>query len=149
VDPPSIEEAYVLPQFGDWPFTFTRVDDVYVWTQGGYQVGRDPDDYPLFLAVNEQDIEAWRGFFEHFGIPTGFERRSVDSFDGSLQVVLEERPAVDPDYVEGYPVISRSETIEFMREHYVTFQSALAMLDRMYGDFDLDVAYRESERDCS
>ena len=149
VNSPSIEEAYVLPQFGDWPFAFTRVDAVYVWTHGGYQVGRNPDDYPLFLTVREQDIEAWQGFFERFGIPTGFERRSTESFDGSLQVVLEERPAVNPDHVEGYPVVPRSETIEFMQDHCATFQSALAMLDRMYDDLDLDVAYRESERDCS
>jgi hypothetical protein len=58
VNPPSIEEAYVLLQLDNWPFTFTRVDAVYVWTHGGYQVGRAPDDYPLFLAVREQDIEA-------------------------------------------------------------------------------------------
>ena len=149
VNPPSIEEAYVLPQFGDWPYAFTRIDAVYVWTQGGYQVGREPNDYPLFLAVREQDIEAWQGFFERFGIQAGFERRSTESFDGSLQVVLDDRPAVNPDHVEGYPVVPRSETIEFMQDHYATFQSALAMLDRMYDDLDLDVAYRESERDCS
>jgi hypothetical protein len=33
-----------------------------------------------------------------------------------------------------------------MREHSAQFQSALSMLDRMYDDVDLDVAYRESER---
>jgi DNA-binding Lrp family transcriptional regulator len=149
VNPPSIEEAYVLPQFGDWPFAFTKVDAVYVWTQGGYQVGREPDDYPLFLAVREKDVDAWQRFFEQFGIPTGFERRPEDSFEGPLQVVLNERSVLNPDHVEGYPVISRRETIEFMRKHYATFQSALAMLDRMYDDLDLDVSYRESERECS
>ena len=149
VNPPSIEEAYVLPQFGDWPFAFTKVDAVYVWTQGGYQVGREPDDYPLFLAVREKDVDAWQRFFEQFGIPTGFERRPEDSFEGPLQIVLDERSVLNPDHVEGYPVISRRETIEFMRKHYATFQSALAMLDRMYDDLDLDVSYRESERECS
>jgi hypothetical protein len=54
VNPASIEEVCVLPQFGDWPFAFARIDAVYVWTQEGYQVGRDPDDYPLFLAVRER-----------------------------------------------------------------------------------------------
>ncbi|MFQ3319575.1 MAG: DNA-binding Lrp family transcriptional regulator [Natronomonas sp.] len=149
VNPPSIEEAYVLPQFGDWPFAFTKVDAVYVWTQGGYQVGREPDDYPLFLAVREKDVDAWQRFFEQFGIPTGFERQPEESFEGPLQVVLNERSVLNPDHVEGYPVISRRETIEFMRKHYATFQSALAMLDRMYDDLDLDVSYRESERECS
>ena len=74
VSPPSIEEAYVLPQFSDWPYAFTRIDAVYVWTQGGYQVGREPTDYPLFLAVREQDVDVWEAFFESFDLPTAFER---------------------------------------------------------------------------
>ena len=28
VRPPTIEEAYLLPQFSDWPFAFTRIDAV-------------------------------------------------------------------------------------------------------------------------
>ena len=35
VSPPSIEEAYVIPQFGDRPYAFTRIDAVYVWTTDG------------------------------------------------------------------------------------------------------------------
>jgi DNA-binding Lrp family transcriptional regulator len=146
VSPPSIEEAYVIPQFGDWPFAFTRIDAVYVWTQGGYHVGRNPDDYPLFLAVREQDVDAWETFFESFGLPTGFERQPGDELEGPLQVVLEPRPSLDIEHVEGYPVIPRAETIEYMQENYAQFQSALAMLDRMYEDLDLGVTYRESDR---
>ena len=146
VSPPTIEEAYILPQFGDWPFAFTRIDAVYVWTQGGYQVGRDPDDYPLFLAVHEQDVDAWEAFFHSFDLPTAFDRQSRDELTGPLQIVLEPRQSLDITHVEGYPVIPRSETIEYMRENYAQFQSALAMLDRMYDDLDLDVSYRETER---
>jgi hypothetical protein len=36
-----------------------------------------------------------------------------------------------------------------MQDHYATFQSALAILDRMYDDLDLDIAYRESDQDSS
>ena len=146
VSPPTFEEAYVLPQFGDWPFAFTRIDAVYIWTQGGYQVGRNPDDYPLFLAIHEQDVDAWETFFDSFDLPTAFERRPRDELAGPLQVVLEPRPSLDIDHVEGYPVIPRPETIEYMREHSTQFQSALAMLDRMYEDLELDVTYRETER---
>ena len=149
VSPPSIEEAYVLPQFGDWPFAFARIDAVYVWTQGGYQVGRDPDDYPLYLAVQEQDGEAWQGFFERFGLPTAFERQPRDRLDGPLQIVLDPRPTLEVDHVDGYPVVPREETVAYMREHYAQFQSALSMLDRMYDDLDLDVSYRESEQSGS
>ena len=146
VSPLSIEEAYVIPQFGDRPYAFTRIDAVYVWTQGGYQVGRDPDDYPLFLAVHEQDVDAWETFFESFDLPTAFERQPRDELDGSLQIVLEPRQSLDVNHVEGYPVIPRAETIEYMRENYAQSQSGLAMLDRMYEDLDLGVAYRETER---
>jgi DNA-binding Lrp family transcriptional regulator len=146
VSPPSIEEAYVIPQFGDWPFAFTRIDAVYVWTQGGYHVGREPDDYPLFLAVRERDVDDWEAFFHSFDLPTAFERQPQDELDGALHIVLEPRPSLDIEHVEGYPVIPRAETIEYMRENYAQFQSALAMLDRMYDDLDLGVTYRETER---
>jgi DNA-binding Lrp family transcriptional regulator len=146
VSPPSIEEAYVIPQFSDWPFAFTRIDAVYVWTQGGYQVGREPNDYPMFLAVREQDVDAWEAFFESFDLPTAFERQPRSELDGPLQIILEPRPSLDIEHVEGYPVIPRDETIEYMRENYAQFQSALAMLDRMYEDLDLGVTYRETER---
>jgi DNA-binding Lrp family transcriptional regulator len=146
VSPPSIEEAYVIPQFGDWPFAFTRIDAAYVWTQGGYQVGRDPDDYPLFLAVHEQDVSAWETFFELFDLPTAFERQPRDELTGPLQIVLEPRPSLNIEHIEGYPVIPRDETIEYMRENYAQFQSALAMLNQMYEELDLSVAYRETER---
>jgi len=146
VSPPSIEEAYVIPQFSDFPFAFTRIDAVYVWTQGGYQVGRDPDDYPLFIAVREQDVDAWESFFESFDLPTAFDRRPRDELTGPLQIVLDPQPSLEMDYVAGYPVIPRAETIEYMNENYTQFQSALAILDRMYDDLDLGVTYRETER---
>jgi len=43
-------------------------------------------------------------------------------------------------------VIPRTETIEYMRENYAQFQSALAMLDRMYEDLDLGITDRKTER---
>lgn len=146
VSPPSIEEVYVLPHFCEWPFAFARIDAVYVWTRGGYQVSRGPDDYPVFLAVQEADVTAWEEFFASFGLPTAFERQPSDAVDGPLQIVIEPQSSLDIDHVEGHPVIPRTETIGYMREHSAQFQSALAMFDRMYDDVELDVAYREGER---
>ena len=82
-----------------------------MWTQGGDQVGRSPDDYPLFLAVRDHDVEAWEAFFESFGLPTALERQPSDEIEGSLQIVLDPQPALDIEHVEGYPVVSREETI--------------------------------------
>lgn len=129
-----IEKAYTIPQHGDWPFAFTRIDAVYVWTQGGYQVGRDPTDYPLFLAVNEEDMQAWKTFFESINLPTADERQPSDEVDGSLQVVLEPRAELEIASVEGYPVIPLDETLAYMHENYAQFQPAIKMIEGMYED---------------
>ena len=142
VSPPSISEAYVLPHFAGMDFAYTAIDAVYVWTRGGYQVARDPDDYPLFVAVEKDDLEEWKRFFDRFGLPVARERQSVDDVDGPIQIVLELRDDVDAELVDGRPVVPLDETVEFANEHYATFQSALDMLDRMYEEVDTDADYR-------
>jgi hypothetical protein len=142
VSPPSISEAYVLSQFAGMEFAFIGIDAVYVWTRGGYQVAREPDDYPLFIAVEETDLEEWERFFDRFDIPVSQERQSREKIDGPLQIVVERRDSIDAELVDGRPVISLAETVEFAREHYATFQSALSMLDRMYDEVDSDADYR-------
>ena len=99
------------------------------------------------MTVREQDVDTWEAFFESFDLPTAVERQPRDELDGPLQIVLEPRPTLDINHVEGYPVIPRAETIEYMRENYAQFQSALVMLDRMYENFEFNITYRETE--CS
>ncbi|WP_254533416.1 helix-turn-helix domain-containing protein [Natrinema gelatinilyticum] len=140
--PPSISEAYVLPQFAGMEYAFTRIDAVYVWTRSGYQVARNPEDYPLFIAVRESDLDAWTAFFDRFGIPTAEERQAAEDLDGTIQVVLEPRSQIDAEMVNGRPVISLQETVSFAKEHYAHFQSALDMLGRMYDNVDSAAAYR-------
>jgi len=142
ISPPSISEAYVLPQFAGMEYTYTGIDAVYVWTRGGYQVARDPEDYPLFIAVHESDLDAWVAFFDRFGIPTAEERQPADELDSSIQVVLESEAQIEAEMVDGRPVISLQETVAFANEHYAHFQSALDMLDRMYDEVDTDANYR-------
>ena len=140
--PPSIPEAYVLPQFAGMDYAFTAIDAVYVWTRGGYQVAREPEDYPLFIAVYESDFGAWTAFFDRFGIPTAEERQPADEFDGSIQIVLKPRSEIEAEMVDGRPVIPLQNTVAFANEYYATFESALDMLGRMYDDVDTDANYR-------
>jgi hypothetical protein len=142
VAPPSISEAYVLPHFAGMDFAYTSIDAVYVWTRGGYQVARTPEDYPLFLAVETATLADWEGFFDQFDMPVATERQPVDEIDGSIQIVLEPREQIEAELVDGRAVIPLDETIEFAEAHYATFQSALDMLDGMYDDVDVDADYR-------
>jgi DNA-binding Lrp family transcriptional regulator len=143
VSPPSIAETYVLPQFAGMDYAFTAIDAVYVWTRGGYQVARDPEDYPLFITVRESDLDAWAAFFARFGIPSAADRQPVEAIDGALQVVFEPRGQLDAELVDGRPVIPLQETVAFATDHYATFESALDMLDRMYDDVDTEATYRQ------
>lgn len=142
LSPPSIAEAYVLPQFAGMEYAFTAIDAVYVWTRGGYQVARNPEDYPLFIAVHESDLDAWTEFFGRFGIPTAQERQPAEDLDGAIQVVLDPRPEIESEVVDGRPAIPLQETVAFAHEYYATFESALDMLGRMYDDVDTDATYR-------
>jgi hypothetical protein len=142
ISPPSITEAYVLPQFAGMEYAYTGIDAVYVWTRGGYQVARDPEDYPLFIAVHESDVDAWTAFFERFGIPSAEDRQPADDLDDAIQVVLEPRAEIEAEMVDGRPVIPLQDTVAFANEYYATFQSALDMLGRMYDDVDTDADYR-------
>nr|WP_303647093.1 hypothetical protein [Haloarchaeobius salinus] len=114
----------------------------YVWTRGGYQVARTPDDYPLFIAVTESEFDAWTTFFSQFGLPATQERLPAKEVDGAIQIVLELQPDITTDMVDGRPVIPLEETVEYASEHYVTFESTLDVLDRMYDDVETDANYR-------
>ena len=142
VNPPSIEEAYVLPQFAGREFAYTSIDAVYIWTRGGYQIAHDPEDYPLFITVAETDLEDWIQFFERFDIPVAQERQPADEISQAIQFVLKPCAAVEAETVDGRPVIPLQETVEFARDHYATFQSALDMLGRMYEEVETDADYR-------
>ena len=80
-----------------------------------------PDDYPLFLAVCEQDIDARKIFFESFDLPTAFEHQPREELTGPVQIVLDPQPSLEIDHVEGHPTIPRTETIEYMREYHAQF----------------------------
>ena len=71
VSPPTILEAYVLPQFSGIEFAYIAIDAVYVLTRGGYQVARNETDYPLFITIHELDLADWERFFERFGDSNG------------------------------------------------------------------------------
>jgi len=101
--------------------------------RGGYQVGREPDDYPLFLAVREQDVDAWETFFESFDLP----HRIRTTAPRRVGRTAADRPRATRVFrhrarrrVPGDPE-SRDNRV-YARE-LRPIQSGLAMLDRMYG----------------
>jgi len=138
----SVDGAYVIPHFAEMDFAYTKIDAVYVWTHGGYQIARGGDAYPVFMQINDADIEQWRSFFDRYDIPSVIGERDdtvVEDTDGSVYYsVYPTTDPSDPEWVDGNPVIPLSETIEYMQEYRWNFEPALEMVADEY-DIDIDV----------
>ncbi len=142
--PPSIDEAYVIPHFAGMPFAYTKIDSVYVWTNGGYQIARGHDDYPIFIQVADQDVDRWMAFFDEFGVPCTIEDRpDPTDYDATVSYVL--FPTTKPitrEWVDGNPVIALDETIDHMMEHRVNYEPALEIIADEY-DRDIDAVHED------
>ena len=139
---PSVDEVYMTPHFAEMNFAYTKIDAVYVWTHGSYQIARGGDAYPVFMQINDADIEQWRSFFDRYDVPCVIDERDdaiVEDTDGSVYYSLyPTTDPSDPEWVDGNPVIPLSETIEYMQEYRWNFEPALEMVADEY-DVDIDV----------
>ena len=141
--PPTVDEGYVIPHFADMAFAYAKIDAVYVWTHGGYQIARGGTAYPIFMRVREADVEAWRSFFDRYDVPSVIGERDdtvVDDTESPVYYSL--YPTADPidfEWVDGNPVIPLSETVAYMQEYRWNFEPALEMVaDEYHVDIDVD-----------
>ena len=141
---PTIDDGYVIPHFAGMPFAYTKIDSVYVWTHGGYQIARGHDDYPIFIQVADQDVERWTAFFDEFGIPSRIEERpDATAYDATVSYVLfPTTRSVTREWIDGNPVIPLDETIEHMMTYRVNYEPALEMIAAEY-DRDIDASHED------
>lgn len=138
----TLDDAYLLPNCAGMPYRFAKTDAVYVWTDGGYQIGRNQDDYPIFLDVHREDLGDWRDFFDGFGVATSVDER-LDADDGpGIYVVLSPAEELDVAWHDGAAVPPLDEAVAWAQRYPANFEPALEMLDENY-DLGLDVRYRE------
>lgn len=139
---PSIDDGYVMPHFSGLPFAYTKIDSVYIWTQGGYQIARGHDDYPIFIRVDDQDVDRWTAFFNEFGVHYTIEERpDPNEYDTTVAYVLfPTSDSITREWVDGNPVIPLDETIDHMMEYRVNYEPALEMVADEY-DRDIDAAH--------
>jgi hypothetical protein len=135
----SLDEAYLLPNFSGMRYRFSKTDAVYVWTKGGYQVGRDRTDYPIFIDVYGDDLEEWQRFFDGFGVETSVGEREPKE---GIHFVLYPVDEMETERVDSASVTPLDETVEWAQQFEANFQPALEMLDEIH-DLELGVEYRE------
>lgn len=136
----ELEDAYLLPNFAGMEYAYTKTDAVFIWTRGGYQIGRTRDDYPMFITVLEDDVAAWQEFFASFGVASSVEERAGEG----IYFVLFPQEEFAAEWMENAYVTPLDETVAWAKQYEVNFQPALEMLDEMY-EVGLDVEYRERE----
>lgn len=140
----DLEDAYLLPNFSGMEYRFSSTDAVFIWTKGGYQIGRNQRDYPIFIDIHEEDIAQWKRFFTEFGQEFSLEDRIEEGEPGIYYVLNPQESGFESDLVENSRVMPLEETVEWMQAYEVNFQPALEMVDSMY-DLDLGATYRERE----
>lgn len=134
----SLNDAYLLPNLAGLEYIFTGIDAVFVWTKGGYNMGRSKDSYPIFIEILEKDKNAWQDYFSKLNVKYSFknERKSGVYFVIKLSKIMEK------EYCERIPVLPLAKTAEWAKKYSFNFEPALEMLDRMY-NLNLGIKYAE------
>jgi len=133
----DLADAYLLPNFSGMRYAYTKTDAVFIWTKGGYQIGRSRENYPIFIKVLESELEEWKRFFREFSASFSVE----DRLEQGIHYVLFPEKDFESVWVEEASVIPLEETVEWAEKYRYNFQPALEMLDDLYS-LGLGVRYR-------
>ena len=135
----TLSDAYLLPNLAGLEYIFTGIDAVFIWTKGGYNIGRSRDSYPIFIEVLENNKNSWEEFFLKLNIKYTFksERKKGIYFVVSLSSHIEK------EYSEGNTGLPLAKTAEWAEKYSFNFQPALEMLDEMY-DLKIGIKYAQT-----
>lgn len=121
----SLNDAYLLPNLSGMDYIFTSTDAVFVWTKGGYNIGRSMESYPIFIEILEKDRIAWQKYFCRFGISCVFKNERRKGIYFIISVV----DKIEKGYCGNIPVLPLAKTVEWAEKYGFNFEPALEMLE--------------------
>lgn len=124
----NLSDAYALPHLSGLTYAFTETDAVFIWTDGGYNIARSRDNYPIFIEVLDTDIEQWKSFFENVAVNI---TTHVEKQKGIYFVLMPKKEITNILKGDVY-VIPLEHTVAYAQKYIYNFQPALEMLDQMY-----------------
>jgi len=133
-----LSDAYLAPNLAGLDYIFTGIDAVFVWTKGGYNIGRSKNSYPIFMEVLEKDKSAWQGYFSKLNVKYTFKNERKK---GIYFVILLSK-SIEKEYCEHIPVLPLAKTVEWAKKYSFNFEPALEMLDKMY-NLKMGIKYAE------
>jgi len=124
----------ILSLFGI-KYCFTKTDAVFVWTNGGYNIARFREYYPIFIKVAEEDRDLFGYYCRKLNLRVS-QKRGIFY---SVEFVKD----INPARHNNVPVDSLDDTIHFMMENKYNFEPALEMIQNLYKK-RLGVRYQEA-----
>ena len=123
----------VLSLFGI-KYCFTKTDSVFIWTEGGYNIARYKNYYPIFIKIRKSDYKKFLFYCKKLGLRINAKKGVFYS------------PEIVKDFnctiKENNPTDTLEKTIQFMRKYRYNFQPALEMISEMYNK-ELKIKYKE------
>ena len=124
----------ILSLFGI-KYCFTKTDAVFVWTNGGYNIARFRDYYPIFIKMADADREVFEYYCRKLNLKISQKR--------GIFYAVEFMKDFNVARHSNVPVDSLEDTIRFMRENQYNFEPALEMVENIYKK-KLGVRYQEA-----
>ena len=134
----SLNDAYLLPNLTGLDYIFIDIDAVFIWTKGGYNIGRSKSSYPIFIEILENDKDKWEEFFSGLNAKYAFRNEKKKG----IYFIISRSEYIEKEYCEKIPVLPLANTVEWAKKYRFNFEPALEMLDKMYR-LKLGIKYAE------
>ncbi len=139
----DISKAYDLIEQIRLKHAFTRSDAVFLWTKGGYQIGRFFGFFPIYLKVLKSDLTKWKKTLKSKSMRFCIHGEPVkETFFGVFYILIPEKD-FRTGKIDGFHVDPLKQTVEFCKQNIYQYEPALEMLDEMYG-LKIGARYREA-----
>ena len=132
----SLDDAYLLPNLTGLEYSFTGIDAVFIWTKGGYNIGRSKKSYPIFIEILENDKSEWEKLFSELSLKYTFKNEKKKG----IYFIMSPSKSIEKEYCEEMPVLPLAKTVEWAKKYSFNFEPALEMLDKLY-DLKIGVRY--------
>jgi len=138
----DIKKTYEFLKQVKLKYAFTDVDSVFLWTKGGYQIGRFFGFYPIYIKVLRSDLKKWKKILKSNKIRFYVKGTPLkETFFGTF-CVLQSEQDFKTEKVDGLFVDSLKNTVEFCKKNIYQYEPALEMLNEMY-NLKMKIRYRE------
>lgn len=138
----DVSQAYDLLKETKLKYALTGVDSVFIWTKGGYQVGRFFGFYPIYLKILKSDLARWKKYLKSKNMQFYIDGEQVKETFFGIFYVLEPETIINTKKISELYVDTLKETINFCKNNIYQYEPALEMLNEMY-NLKLKVRYRE------